>query len=119
MFELKQLTCENCGATINRRTMRCDYCNTEYAYENNGTQVRFVVDRPGVHTIRCETRVDMAHMRYNPERAKEYVLSDMRKQIADGLLAYMKLTTYENYDTMHCCQLIRGEVRVVEPSFDY
>ena len=117
VLDIKPMTCQNCGANINRRTMRCDYCDTEY--ESPNERLKIIVDRPGVHTIRCETRVDMMHMRYSPEGAREYVLQDMRQQIADGLLAYMKMTTYESYDPLNCCQIIRGEVRVLDPSFDY
>ena len=116
-FDIKPLTCHNCGANINRRIMRCEYCGTEYEYPDE--RIKIIVDRPGVHTIRCETKVDMMHMRYSPEGAREYVLQDMRRQIADGLLAYMKMTTSECYDPMNCCQIIRGEVRVLDPSFDY
>ena len=98
--------------------MRCDYCGTEY--ESPNERIKIILDRPGVHTIRCQTRMDMEHMQYAPERAKEYVLRDMREQIADGLLAYMKLTTSEGFDPMHHCQIIRGEIRVLDPSFsDY
>ena len=61
----------------------------------------------------------MEHMRYSPEGAREYVLRDMIEQIADGLLAFMKMQTSECYDPMNCCQIIRGEVRVVDPTFDY
>ena len=117
VFDIKPMTCHNCGANINRRAMRCDYCGTEY--ESPNERIKIIVDRPGVHTIRCETRVDMMHMRSSPEGAREYVLRDMREQIADGLLAYMKMATSESYDPMNCCQIIRGEVRVLDPSFDY
>ena len=117
MFEAKPMKCQNCGANINRRTMQCDYCGTEY--ESPNERLKIVVDRPGVHTIRCETRVDMDHMRYSPEGAREYVLQDMRQQIADGLLAYMKFATSESYEPLNCCQIIRGEVRVIDPSFRY
>lgn len=95
--------------------MRCDYCGTEYESPND--RIKIVVDRPGVHTIRCQTKVDMLVMRDCPEIAREYVLREMREQIADGLLAYMKMTTSD--DCRSFCQIIRGEVRVVEPSFDY
>ena len=117
MFELEAMRCQNCGANINRRSLRCDYCGTEYQPQNE--RIKIVVDRPGVHTIRCQAKVDMSHMRQAPESAKEYVLRDMRAQIADGLLAYMKMTTSECFDPLDCCQIIRGEVRVVDPSFDY
>lgn len=115
MFELKPLVCKNCGGQIERSTMKCPYCGTQYESPNG--MLKIVVDRPGFHTIRCETRVDMENMRHNPEAAKEYVLRDMREQIADGLLAYMKFMTSESYDFMHRCQIIRGEVRVVDPTF--
>ena len=117
MFEMKAMRCQNCGANINRRTMRCDYCGTEYESPND--RIKIVLDRPGVSTIRCETKVDMMHMRHSPESAREYVLRDMRQQIADGLLAYMKMTTSESYDPLNCCQIIRGEVRVLDPYFDH
>lgn len=57
MDTLKAMTCKNCGANIDRRTMRCDYCGTEY--ESSNERIKIIVDRPGIHTIRCETRVDM------------------------------------------------------------
>ena len=117
MLEMEAMKCPNCGANVNRRNLRCDYCGTEYKHPNE--QIKIVVDRPGVHTIRCQTKVDLEHMRQAPERVREYVLRDMRKQIADGLLAYMKMQTSECYDPMNCCQIIRGEVRVVDPTFDY
>jgi predicted amidophosphoribosyltransferase len=117
MFEPEAMKCPNCGANINRRSLRCDYCGTEYKHPNE--QIKIIVDRPGVHTIRTQTRVSLEHMRQAPERAREYVLRDMREQIADGLLAYMKMTTSESYDPLNLCQIIRGEVRVVDPSFDY
>lgn len=117
MIELKPMTCVNCGGQIDRRTMKCPYCDTPY--ESPDGRIKIVVDRPGVHTIRCETKVDMMYMRNSPERVTQYVLRDMRQQIADSLLAYMKMTTSEVYDPMNCCQIIRGEIRVVDPSFDY
>lgn len=117
--ELVAMTCKNCGANVNRRTMKCDFCGTEYTHPNE--RIKFIVDRPGMQTIRCETRVDMEHMRDSPEGARAYVLEDMRQQLADGLLAFMKITTKDDYSggPFGSCQIIRGEVRVVDPSFNY
>ena len=118
-MDLKAMTCKNCGASINRSTLRCDYCGT--AYECPNDRIKIVVDRPGLHTIRCETKVAMDMMRDSPEGARAYVLEDMRQQLADGLLAFMKITTKEDYSggPFGSCQIIRGEVRVVDPSFNY
>jgi hypothetical protein len=54
-------------------------------------------------------------MQRSPEAASDYALQDMRQQIADGLLAYMRLTTSEDIKGM--CQIVRGEVRVLDPYF--
>lgn len=116
MIELKTLQCHNCGANVNRGTLRCDYCGTQYEHPNE--RIKIVVDRPGVHTIRCQAKVGMEFMRQAQEDAREYVLREMREQIADGLLAYMKMRTCESYDPMSFCQIIRGEVKVLDPSFD-
>ena len=117
LLNIKPMTCCKCGARINRSSMKCDYCGTEY--ESPNKNIKIMVDRPGVHTIRSQTEVDMMYMTHSPESAREYTLNEMRQQIADGLLAYMKMTTSESYNTFKCCQIIRGEVRVLDPSFEY
>ena len=115
MFELKPLVCEKCGGSIDRKTMRCPYCDTAYAYDNNGVQVRFTVERPGTHIIKAQAKVSREMVDYEPERATAYVLDKMRHQVADGLLAFMKISTMS--DPYEMCEVIRGEVRVIDPTF--
>ena len=112
-FNLQPLTCHCCGGKIDRRIMRCEYCGTEYAPPND--RIKVIVEQPGTHIIRCETRIDCALMQRSPEAARDYTLQDMRQQIADGLLAYMRLTTFDDIKEM--CQIVRGEVRVLDPYF--
>jgi hypothetical protein len=54
-------------------------------------------------------------MVYDPERARDYTLNQLREQIADGLLGFMKITT--SHDLCEQAEIIRGEVRVVDPTF--
>lgn len=120
LLEFKPLICERCGAAIDRKTMRCPYCGTEYIRENNGAQIRFVVDRPGVQKISTQVRVDMDMMAASPEGARAYVLDRMCHEVADALLAFMKISTAEDYSPLSRCQIIRGEIRVIDPTFtDY
>lgn len=115
MIELDPLKCECCGGQIDRITMKCPYCGTAYARKSE--YINVIVDRQGVHRLRCQANVPDEMVRRAPEVAKEYALDEMRKQIADSLLAYMKISTEVN--PMSMCQIIRGEVKVVDPSFDY
>lgn len=118
MTEVKPLVCQNCGGRIDRSTMKCPYCDTQYERKYEGLPVNFVVEKPGVHRIAAMVRIpDKVSLR-DPERATQYAMERLRQGIADGLLAYMKIRT--ELDPMSFCQIIRGEVRVVEPTFtDY
>lgn len=77
MFELKPLVCERCGGHIDRKTMKCPYCDTQYERRNNGVTVNYVVDRPGTHRLSAEIRVDEEMMARDTEGATHYVLDSI------------------------------------------
>lgn len=97
--------------------MCCPYCGAQYEKEYQGMPVKFVVERPGVHRIRAEVRIDDSMKVVNPEIATEAAMHKLRQGLADGLLDYMKCVVQHNPMSMY--QIIRGEVRVVDPTFDY
>ena len=99
--------------------MRCPYCDTQYERKNNGVTVNYVVNQAGVHTLRADVRVDELMLLRNPESATAYALDILRQEIADGLLAYMKISTAKDFSAFNNCEIIRGEVRVVDPYFTY
>lgn len=117
LHEIKKLTCENCGGAIDRKTMMCPYCGTQYERKHDGITVNYVVDRPGVHTLRAEVRMDYRMVKDDPECATRYALDRLRHEVADGLLAYMKISTSKDFCEMS--EIIRGEVRVIDPTFTH
>lgn len=117
LYEVRKLTCENCGGAIDRASMKCPYCGTQYERKHDGITVNYVVNRPGVHTLRAEIRMNHAMVANDPERATEYALDRLRQEVADGLLAYMKISTSKDFCDMS--EIIRGEVRVIDPTFTY
>lgn len=117
MIERKPLICQNCGGRIDRRTMKCPYCDTEYERNMDEMPIRFVVEQPGVHRIRAEVRLAEEMIVRDPEGASRYAMNKLRQGIADGLLEYMKICTSKSFDPMNMCQVIRGEVRVIDPTF--
>ena len=118
-LKVKPLVCTNCGGHIDRSTMKCPFCDTQYHRQRDEVTVNYIVDRPGTHRLRATIRVDDQMVRHDPEAASNYVLNRLRHEIADGLLAYMKIETQQDFDPLRRCQIIRGEVRVLDPSFDY
>lgn len=115
MVEMKPLTCQNCGGAIDRKTMKCPFCDTQYERKDDGLAIRYVVEKPGTHVIRAMVKVDDMMMAQSPEAATRFVMDKMRYNVADSLLNYMKLTTERSPHEM--CHIIRGEIRVVDPTF--
>lgn len=118
-MDLKPYTCTCCGGAIDIIKMRCGYCGT-YFEDNSLKRIKIETVQPGVHTIRAQIALDIDRVRHNPKGARDYALQELRQQLADGLLGFMKIQTSESYDPMYCgrAEIIRGEVRVVDPMFD-
>lgn len=115
-MDLRPYVCKQCGAAINVARMKCDYCGT--AYEDPSIRrLTVVTQKPGTCTIKAEVRIDKEDMLLCPERVRDYTLRELRNQLADGLLAFMKIQTREDLGSR--TEIIRGEVRVVDPIFDY
>lgn len=114
----KPLICQCCGGHIDRKSMKCLYCDTQYEKKFSDTPVTFTVERPGVHHIGAMVRVDEAMVRQSPQMATEFAINRLRQGIADGLLDYMRIETSQDYSQF--CRIIRADVRVLEPTFsDY
>lgn len=114
-MELQPYICKCCNGRINVAKMECEYCGTPYQ-DASLKHVKFSVVRPGVNRLAASVRINREDIMYNPEGARDYALRELRQQLADGLLAFMKFTTEVDYREHVEC--IRGEVRVVDPTFD-
>jgi hypothetical protein len=108
-MDLRPYICNQCGGPINVAKMRCEHCGTEY-YDKSLSHITISAARPGEATIRAEVRIDAESMRYDPERARDYTLRELRNQIADGLLAYMRVQTCTDFNPryMGSTEIIRG-----------
>lgn len=113
-MDLKPYICECCGGRINVAKMKCEYCGT--IYENESLK-RITIQTVNARTavIRAEVAIPKDRMMHNPEGARDYTLRELRNQLADGLLGFIKIATSEDF--MSDTEVIRGEVRVVDPMF--
>ncbi len=118
-MNLTPYICKCCGGKINIAKMKCEYCDTQYE-DQSLKRIKIETVRPGEHTIRAEVELSMDHMMHNPEGARDYALRELRNQLADGLLGYMKIMTAANFSPKYYerTEIIRGEVRVIDPIFN-
>ena len=118
-MDLRPYICKQCGGRINPSNMRCEYCGTEH-YDPHLKRIAVSTVRPGEARLYAEVRINYEDMMRYPEQARDYALRELRDQLADGLLAYMKITTADDFNINFNgrTEIIRGEVRVIDPMFE-
>ena len=117
-MDLKPYVCKCCGGRVNVAKMLCEYCGTQY-HDDSLKRIVISAVKPGEAKLRAEVRIDYDHMLADPESARDYALGELRRQLADGLLAYMKIETCKDFGMdFSRKEIIRGEVRVIDPMFE-
>lgn len=109
---MKELKCPNCGAPINRATMRCDYCGA--VFERDKEFVIHQIENPKVITLKTVMRVDndIAKM----DGYEKYLVGHMAHNLAEQIVKYMDVTVQD--DPSHCQVMTYARVRVVPPNGD-
>ena len=111
-MNLQPYICKQCGGRINVTKMRCEYCGVDY-HDPSLKRLTIQQLKPGTARLRAQVQIPKERMLHNPEGARDYTLRELRNQLADGLLAYMRIETADDF--MNNAEIIRGEVRVIEP----
>lgn len=114
---MKKLQCTNCGGHINPDTYVCEYCGTRY--EKRAPMLPPVmIEHPKVHTFGAEVLVDQEMVScLGEEETADYCVHQMTHSLAEQLAPFISLET--DFDPMTCCKIVRGRVRIVEPSFRF
>lgn len=113
MLEKIEQNCHNCGAPIDRRTMRCDYCGTRYKGGSEGVSIGIGSAIPGTHAIYAQVEVEYGLLERHPEEAKKAIEHKLAYALAKEILKYATVTTNDNYHNFN--KSIRAKVEVVEP----
>lgn len=104
--------CECCGGKINPRTLKCEYCDTEYKREGDDI-IRIETFRNPVVPLKCGVSISREMLMNDPERTVRYVYGKIAEKLADSIMPYM---IFENHDDVERCQTqIVGMIRVVNP----
>lgn len=115
-----KLQCVNCGGHINPETYVCEYCGTRYQKPVGSTPLMstVILEHPKVQTIAAKMAVDRNMVRcLGEERAAEYCVEEMAQEIAKQLAPFMAIDT--DYDPRMNVRIVRGRIRIVEPSFRF
>lgn len=120
---LYELRCRNCGGALDAKTLKCNYCGSQYERKNEhmGDTVRttYIQTCPAqLVPLAYQMRVSDEAMRYYPqEEVAEMCMKEITHALAKALVPYVKIETQRDLCNMQ--QIIRGTVRVVEPDFRF
>lgn len=112
LVERKPLLCKNCGGRIDRVTMKCPYCDTQYERPHEGVPVLPVVERRGVERIYAAIAVDDECLVRNPH-LRDNIPKDVLVSLARRLLDYATITVKD--DPCSFRKIINAAIAVVPP----
>ena len=106
---MKQLKCPNCGAPINRATMRCEYCGAVFK-EDLDRQI-FMIENPKIVTLGAEVVLDNQLAMY--DGCEQFAMNRLTEKLAEGISKFMDVTIQEHPRINST--VISGRVRIVPP----
>lgn len=107
--------CECCGGKINRATMICEYCGTQYKEDLvNDTVIRIETFHNPVETLRASVIVPDEQMRLmGVDKASEWVVRQLANKFSEHISKYMILEDrFEPYERQY---RVTATVKMVIP----
>ena len=119
---IKSLTCKNCAGRINKATMTCEYCGTQYEGLYADGMLHCVVEHQSspVKILKMETSIPEELLRENclaKNSVADMAMGDIRHQLAKALEDCMEIEMH--YDIRQMRQVITARVRVLEPNYRF
>ena len=115
---MKKLACINCGAPINPHNLKCEYCGTQYRDECGDGRIRIHSYSPDVVVLRSQVAIDNYAIRRCPvEDVAKFTTKELTLSLAEALAPYIVMETER--DPFSMTQIVRGTIRVLDPSFKF
>ena len=112
---MKKLICECCGGQINSKTMKCEYCGTQYKrdYEENTPQIiRVETYWSPVRELSCQIDVtELINAGWDAQTISDYAVSKMRNKLSEAIAPYIRMEIRKEYLNTK----IDGRIKIIEP----
>lgn len=115
---MKKLECENCGAALNPRTLKCEYCGTQYEREHGSNVIRIESYPREVDVIQSKITfdkyaVDCAGL----DRVMESAMNELERSFLKELRPYIEQEVM--YEPRDMTTTVRARLRVIKPGFKF
>ena len=113
-MNLKLYKCECCGGNINRATLKCEYCGTQYKDDQNDAIIRIETFRNPVDTYTAAVRFcDEDIHTIGPDKISEIAIKELTHKLSDCIAQNMVISHY--YEPSSRSHSIRGDIKVIRP----
>lgn len=113
MAELKPLVCKCCGGTINRKTMKCEYCGTAYERQGEDAVIRIETFRNPVRTFTACVSISDNDVAKSPDLMSEVALRQLKTKLSDAIASNMVVDVV--HDINYMSQKVYGTIKIVQP----
>lgn len=113
MDKLKSLVCVCCGGRINRATMKCEYCGTEYERKNDVPIIRVESFQNPVREYRACILVDDDAINNYGEAYMKHAIQKLCEEMLPAVMSGMKIRTERDFKTKQT--RVDGSLRIVIP----
>ena len=110
---MKAYICDRCGGHINERTMKCEYCGTQFKRSDEGVIRIETFNNPVREFAATIAMSDMDIYRLSPERASEICMHELAKKLSACLIPAIRVSV-EHYPP-ECEYRVRGSAKVIIP----
>lgn len=97
MSELKNLTCVCCGGRINRSTMKCEYCGTEYEIKNDNPIIRIETFHNPVKEYKASVLLDNYFLHENGDLYMKHAIQRLCEEMMPAVMSGMRIRTENDY----------------------
>ena len=113
MSELKNLTCSCCGGTINRSTMKCEYCGTEYEIKNDIPIIRIEKFNNTVKEYKACVLVNDCDISIGGDAYMKYALQKLCEKMMPAVMEGMRVRICQ--DPANLQTQVEGSLKIVVP----
>lgn len=112
---MKKLICECCGAPINPKTYKCEYCGTQYKLETDEV-IRVETFHNPIKVYKSKIEIPYEGIEaMGKEHTSKYAIHHLSRNLADAIAENMEL--HCSNDPFSRVQKITARVRIVEPKY--
>lgn len=110
---MTKMQCSNCRGNINHKSMRCEYCGTQYKLDECENVIKVETFSNPIKIYGSEINIPYEYAKQDPNGMSKYAINQLSRNLADAIAENMEINL--EYDPIHMQQHITARVRIVKP----